>query len=81
MFSWSMTTPPETAQRSVAIDVLRSQNCWHRDEIQQLIAHHCHQLTDEGRARITIGLANCHLSASGFDEVYCPLSKPIRYVG
>lgn len=71
-FSGSLFSPP-AIDHSQALDIIQRTSCWHRPQVKELIHEHClaATLSDEGRYRLAIALANCHLSASGLKEIPC----------
>jgi len=83
VFSSSLFSPPPDTINSNAIELVKKESCWARPNVQWLIQQYClgdESLTDEGRAKLTIALSNCHLAASGFDEVVCTPEMTERYV-
>lgn len=79
IFSFSLFSPP-AIDHSRALEVIQRTSCWHRPIMKDLIEEHCLQppLTDEGRYRLAIALANCHLAASHLEEVPCTTQMAVE---
>jgi hypothetical protein len=56
---------------AVSADMFRRDSCWHKPDVEALVAKHCASLTDEARGRIALAITNCHLSSVGLDPVPC----------